>query len=224
MRCRSYLLGIALLFAALPLQAADSLATAPTTLDPARAYVLVRIGERVPGALNLLMLSPYDDLAQDLRGRGRAKDNPVPRGADERVLVGRDKPLEGGAHLTTYLVAVTPGLYVLSNTQTTCFCLGSYQFEAAAGRIIDLGTVYFGPENGTSPWAVLARLRSSPDIEDTPYTVADAIAVYPFKEGMSVPQSVVALPRESAAYLPAPRFGNHYGRLVNKALPLGGGQ
>jgi hypothetical protein len=127
-------------------------------------------------------------------------------------------------HVATYLVAVTPGRYVLSNSQTTCFCLGSYQFEAAAGRITDLGTVYIGPENGTSPWAVLARLRSSPDIEDTPYTVADAVAVYPFKEGMDVPQSLAALPGEAAAWLPAPRFGNHYGRLVNKALPLAGGQ
>lgn len=213
-----------LLSAAAPALASAALTAAPVSLAADQAYVLVRIGERVPGAWNSLMLSPYDDLNQDLRGRGRAKGNPLPKGADEGVLIGPGKPLAEAPHLRTYLVALTPGRYVLSNSATTCFCLGSYQFEAAAGQITDLGTVYIGAENGSSPWAVLARLRSAPDIEDIPYAVADALAVYPWKETMTIPAAIAALPRQPATYWAAPRLGNHYGRLLNQALPLGGGQ
>ncbi len=215
----------ALILVAGPLPAAQSLDKAPAALDPAQAYVLVRIGERGPNGLpGTLMLSPYDAEAQDIRGRGRSKGNPLPAKADAKVVIGPGKALTAADHVVSYLTALTPGRYVISNSPTTCFCLGSYQFEAEAGKITDLGLIYVGPENGTSPWAVLARLRSSPDIEDLGYTVADAMAVYPFKEGMSVPASIAALPRKAAAYGPAPRLGNHYGKLLNRALPLGGGQ
>lgn len=215
----------ALMAGAAPLPAAQMLEKPPATLDTAKAYVLVRIGERGPkGLLGTLMLSPYDPEAQDIRGRGRSKGNSLPPKADDKVVIGPGKALAGGDHVATYLVAMTPGRYVISNSPTTCFCLGSYQFEAEGGRITDLGLIYVGPENGTSPWAVLAQLRSSPDIEDTGYTVADAMAIYPWKEGMNVPALIAALPRQAATYSPAPRLGNHYGKLLNRALPLGGGQ
>lgn len=208
-----------------PLPAAQTLDKPPTSLEAGRAYALVRIGERGPkGLLGTLMLAPYDAEAQDLRGRGRAKTNPLPPKADDKVVIGPGKVLAVNDHVATYLVALTPGRYVLASSPTTCFCLGSYQFDAAAGAITDLGLIYMGPENGTSPWAVLSRLRSSPDIEDIGYTVPDAIAIYPYKEGMSVPTEIAALPRRPAAYSAAPRFGNHFGKLINRALPLGGGQ
>lgn len=212
----------AVLLVAGPAPAAKVLDKAPAALDPAQAYLLVRIGERAPGLLNSLMLSPYDDQAQDIRGKGRSRANALPDKADDTVVIGPGKAIAFADHVATYLVAVTPGRYVIANSPTTCFCLGSYQFEAAPGRITDLGIVYIGPENGTSPWGVLARLRSSVDIEDTGYTVADALAVYPWKEGMSVPAQIAALPREPAGYTAAPRMGNHYGKLLNRALPLGG--
>lgn len=206
-----------------PLPAAQVLEKPPSELSAGTAYVLVRMGERGPkGLLGTLMLSPYDPDAQDIRGRGRAKGNPLPAKADDKVVIGPGKTLAVADHVATYLVALTPGRYVISNSPTTCFCLGSYQFEAEAGTITDLGLIYVGPENGSSPWAVLAGLRSSPDIEDIGYTVADAIAIYPWKEGMSVPASIAALPRKPAAYSAAPRIGNHYGKLLNRALPLGG--
>ncbi|MBN8502173.1 MAG: hypothetical protein J0M19_13655 [Sphingomonadales bacterium] len=212
----------AMLMVLSPARATEVLTSVPTVLAADRAYILVRIGERVPGAWNQLMLSPYDEMAEDLRGRGRAKGNPLPSGADDRVLIGPGKPLGEESHVRTYLIAITPGRYVLSNSATTCFCLGSFQFEAAAGQITDMGTIYIGAENGSSPWAVLARLRSAPDIEDLPYAVADAMAVYPWKEGMTVPASLVTLPRQPATYRAAPRLGNHFGKLLNRALPLGG--
>jgi len=219
---RFALLALAALGLAPSARAAENLDKAPAVLDPAKAYVLVRLGERAPDTWNVLMLSPYDAAAQDLRGRGRAKGNPVSAGDDERVMAGSGRPLVDAPHVRTYLLMITPGRYVLSNSATTCFCLGSFQFTAEAGRITDLGTIYIGPENGTSPWGVLAKRRSSPDIEDIPYAVADAMAVYPFKEGMSMPPAIMHLPRVAAVFTPASRLGNHYGRLINQALPLGG--
>ena len=216
--------GLVLGLGAAPLPAEQAIDQPLSSLDAGRAYVLVRIGERGPkGLLGTLMLSPYDDEAQDVRGRGRARNNPLPPKADDKVVIGQGKALAAADHVATYLVALTPGRYALTNSPTTCFCLGTYQFDAAAGVITDLGLIYIGPENGRSPWAVLARLRSSPDIEDIGYTVPDGMAIYPFKEGMSVPTAIAALPRQAAAYSAAPRLGNHYGKLINRALPLGGG-
>lgn len=216
--------GLVLGLGAAPLPAEQAIDQPLSSLDAGRAYVLVRIGERGPkGLLGTLMLSPYDDEAQDVRGRGRARNNPLPPKADDKVVIGPGKALAAADHVATYLVALTPGRYALTNSPTTCFCLGTYQFDAAAGVITDLGLIYIGPENGSSPWAVLARLRSSPDIEDIGYTVPDGMAIYPFKEGMSVPTAIAALPRQAAAYSAAPRLGNHYGKLINRALPLGGG-
>lgn len=213
------LLAVAALLA-MPASAAEVLRTPPPTLAPTGGYVLVRLGERAPDVWNPLTLAAYDEAAQDIRGKGRAKANAVPQGADRTVTIGAKPFIAEEGHVRTYLVALTPGRYVVQSGPTTCYCLGSYSFEVVAGRITDLGTIYLGPENGTSPWAQLKPLHSTADIEERGYTVADAMAVLPFRDGMSVPAAVAALLRQPADYRPAPRFGNHDGQLLNKALPL----
>lgn len=201
-------------------EAATVQKVAPAALEPQTGYVLVRLGERAPELWNSLTLAAYDDVAQDVRGKGRAKANPVPKGQDAAVTIGPKPFLAEEGHVRTYLVALTPGRYVIQNGPTTCFCLGSYQFDVAPGRITDMGTIYLGPENGTSPWAQIRGLHSSPDIESRGYTVADAIAVLPAGSATTVPAALAAFPREPARYVPAVRFGNHQGQLLNRALPL----
>lgn len=201
-------------------EAATVQKVAPATLEPQTGYVLVRLGERSPDLWNTLTLAAYDDAAQDVRGKGRAKTNPVAKGQDAAVTIGPKSFLAEEGHVRTYLVAVTPGRYVIQNGPTTCFCLGSYQFDVAPGRITDMGTIYLGPENGTSPWAQIRALHSAPDIEARGYTVADAMAVLPAGAAAAVPPVLAALPRAPARYLPATRFGNHQGQLLNRALPL----
>jgi hypothetical protein len=201
--------------------AATPLKTVPTALNPASGYILVRVGERVPDVWNTLTIAPYDAALEDIRGKGRAKNNPVAKEADRGVLIGAKSFIAEGDHIRTYLVAVTPGHYVIQGGPTTCFCLGSYQFDVAAGRITDMGTIYLGPEDGTSPWAALKRLHSTPDIEERGYTVAEAMAVLPWRETMSLPMGVSELVREPARYTIAARFGNHDGQLLNRALPIG---
>ncbi len=200
--------------------AADQLKVAPASLDPARGYVLVRMGERAPGMWNFVSLAAYDEAAEDIAGKGRAKVRPVPKGADKAVVI-REKPFlaEAGSH-RTHLVAMTPGRYVIASSPTTCFCLGSYSVEVKAGTITDLGHIYLGAENGSSPWAALSKLHSAPDIEARGYTVADAMAIVPATGETAVSDDLASLPRVSAAFTPVRRFGNHSGQLINRALPL----
>jgi hypothetical protein len=80
-----------------------------------------------------------------------------------------------------------------------------------------------GAENGSSIWPRLAGIHSAPDIEKRAYTVADALLVEPVTAATPVPAAIAALPRRPASYLPAPRFGNHSGQMINAALPLEGG-
>lgn len=213
------LAALAMSLAPSPLTAAEALKAAPPALDPSRGYVLVRLGERTPNVWNFLTLAPYDDKAEDIVGKGRAKAHQLAVGADKLVTISAKPFIAEEAHVRTYLVAVTPGRYVLASSPTTCFCLGSYAVDVAAGRVTDLGSIYIGAENGSSPWAALSKLHSSPDIESRGYTVADAMAIAPAKSETKV-SLLGALPRIAAEYVSAPRFGNHSGLLINRALPL----
>ncbi len=201
--------------------AADQVKKIPASLDANRAYLLVRVGERSPDLWNTISVMRYDEKLEDIRGLGRAKTNPVAKGEDKSIFIGPKAHLLELDHVRTYLVAVTPGRYVLTGGPTTCNCLGSFQFDASAGQMTDLGTIYIGPENGSSPWKDLSGLRSSPDIEERGYTVADAMIIHPATSASSLPEGMQTLPRLIANYLPASRFGNHSGQLLNKSLPLG---
>lgn len=201
-------------------QAGSVLKTVPAALDPKQGYVLVRLGERAPDVWNILTLAAYDPVTEDLRGKGRAKANAVAKGADSMVAIGPKAHIDERDHVRTYLAALTPGRYVIQGGPTTCLCLGSYQFDVTPGRITDLGTIQIGPENGSSPWGRLKPLRSSTDIEERGYTVADAVAVEPAGDGATVPVALASMNRVPAAYLPAAHFGNHSGQLLNRALPM----
>jgi hypothetical protein len=203
------------------LHAADYQKKVPLSLDAKRGYLLVRMGERAPELWNVLSLLPYDEKLEDARGKGRAKANPVAKGDDRSILIGPKAHLVELDHVRTYLVAITPGRYVIAGGPTTCYCLGSFQFDAVAGTITDMGTIYIGPENGTSPWKELASIRSSPDIEARDYTVADALIISPATQASVLPDGLKDYARVLANYAPAQRLGNHAGQLINKALPMG---
>lgn len=215
---------LALLFglamAVAPAPAAEVLKLAPASLDSKQAYLLVRLGKRDEKVWNLVSFYRYDPEAEDLRGKGRSKGNPVPKGEDKAAVVDSKPFLAEEGNVRTYLVAVTPGRWVIASSPTTSFSLGSLQFDLKAGEITDLGTLYMGPENGSSIWPKLAGIRSAPDIEKRGYTVADAMLAEPAGASTPVPASISALPRRPAGYRPARRFGNHSGQMINAVLPL----
>lgn len=207
---------------ATPAVAAEMLKVAPTALDPKLAYILVRLGKRDEKVWNLVSFYRYDAQAEDLRGKGRAKANPVPKGEDKAAVVAAKPFLAEDGNIRTYLVAVTPGRWVVASSPTTTYSLGSYQFDAKPGEITDLGTLYMGAENGSSIWPRLAALHSAPDIEKRAYTVADALLIEPVSAVTAVPPALSALQRRPAAWMRAPRFGNHSGQMINAAIPLEG--
>ena len=208
--------------AAAPAPAAEVLKLAPAALDPKLAYLLVRLGKRDEKVWNLVSFHRYDAKAEDLRGKGRAKANPVAKGEDKAAVVAAKPFLAEDGNIRTYLVVVTPGRWVVASSPTTTYSLGSYRFDAKAGEITDLGTLYMGAENGSSIWPKLAGLRSAPDIEKRAYTVADALLIEPVSPATAVPAALSALPRQPAAWKRAPRFGNHSGQMINAAIPLEG--
>lgn len=209
--------------AAAPAPAAEVLKVAPARLDPKLAYILVRLGKRDDKVWNLVSFYRYDPEAQDLRGKGRAKSNPVPKGEDKAAVVAAKPFLVEDGNFRIYLVAVTPGRWVIASSPTTSYSLGSWQFDAKAGEITHIGTLYMGAENGSSIWPKLAGIHSAPDIEKRAYTVADALLVEPATDSTPVPTSLSAFPRRGAELLWAPRFGNHSGQMINAALPLASG-
>ena len=209
--------------ASAPLRAAEVLKIAPASLDPKTSYILVRLGKRDEKVWNLVSFYRYDPESEDLRGKGRAKGNAVPGGEDKAAVVGPKSFLAEDGNIRTYLVALTPGRWVIASSPTTSYSLGSYQFDSKAGEIVDVGTLYMGAENGSSIWPKLAEIHSAPDIEKRAYTVADALLVEPATAATPVPAALSALPRRPAEFLPAPRFGNHSGQMINAALPLQSG-
>ena len=196
---------------------AQSLKVAPASLNAGQGYVLVRLGKRTANLWNTLLIAPYDAALEDVSGKGRAKGKP--RG--KPVLIGPKSFLAENGNIRTYLVSIAPGRWVLNASPTTCYCLGSYQFEVEPGVITDLGTILIGPENGTSIWQKLAGLHSSPDIEKRGYIVPDAMLVEAVTPKAILPETISDLPRQAANYQHAARIGNHNGLLLNRALPIG---
>lgn len=209
--------------AAAPVRAAEVLKLPPASLDPKTSYILVRLGKRDEKVWNLVSFYRYDPEAEDLRGKGRAKANPVPKGEDKAAVVGPKSFLTEEGNIRTYLVAVTPGRWVIASSPTTTYSLGSLQFDTKAGEITDLGTLYMGAENGSSIWPKLAQIHSAPDIEKRAYTVADALLVEPATAATAAPAPLSALPRRPAVFERAPRFGNHSGQMINAVIPLESG-
>jgi hypothetical protein len=99
--------------------AAEQLKVAPASVDSAHAYLLVRLGKRTDDVWNIMSLMPYDPVAEDFRGKGRAKSNPVAKGQDSAALISAKPFLAEDANIRTYLVVVTPGRWVIASSPTT---------------------------------------------------------------------------------------------------------
>jgi hypothetical protein len=131
---------------------ATTLKTVPNTLNAAKAYLLVEY-KRVPNPFAGSPLAPkyvpqmaglafgrYDTASGDIRGLGKASDHPVSAKAGPTEFF-QNRPLVKSETGLLYLLEVEPDTYVVQGWANTSFSLGSYQFEAKPGAIIDLGVV-----------------------------------------------------------------------------------
>jgi hypothetical protein len=136
---------------------------------------------------------------------------------------GRNPPFtkeEGRTY--TYLIAVTPGTYTffgqMDLTATgvfgVCLCMGSLRFEAAAGRIVDLGTVTYPAleaigANGAHGFAFTGLGPPS-------------IAIVPAGEGASLPARLAGLPVVRAEFSAADKMPNYLHLYLDRHPALAG--
>lgn len=129
-----------------------ALKAVPTTLNPAKAYILVEY-KRVPNPFAGSPLAPkylpqfgglslarYDVELRDVRGLGKAASRPLP-GKTGPLEPFRNRPAVKSETAVLYLHEVEPDAYVVMGWSNTSFSLGSYLFEAKPGTVTDLGVV-----------------------------------------------------------------------------------
>jgi hypothetical protein len=124
------------------------------------------------------------------------------------------------------LIAVDPGTYriygqmIEGNNGSVfgfCLCMGSVQFDAAPGRITDLGQIRF-------PLAEGLRDKVKPSWNGlTPGKGGlTGMRVEPMQPADPVPASVANLPREAAAYRAAGKIDNFFGVQIDRLTALPG--
>ena len=124
------------------------------------------------------------------------------------------------------LIAVDPGNYRLYGQMIEgangaalgyCLCMGSVQFEAAPGKITDLGTFRY-------PLNEALREKVEPSWNGlTPGKGGlTAMRVEPMRPNDPVPASLAGMPREAAAYRAAGKIDNFFGVQIERLTALPG--
>ncbi|HEU5285653.1 MAG TPA: hypothetical protein VFU20_03960 [Sphingomicrobium sp.] len=124
------------------------------------------------------------------------------------------------------LIAVDPGTYRLYGQMIEgnngsmlgfCLCMGSVDFDAAPGRITDLGSFRY-------PLAEALRDKVKPSWNGlTPGKGGlTGMRVEPMRPADPVPASLASLPREAAAYRAAGKIDNFFGVQIDRLTALPG--
>lgn len=210
---------------------AETLHAVPAKLDPAKAYILVEYQLQpnpYPGSLRStlalvtgLVFARYDSALGDVRGLGKAKDNPVPKHsvAIEPFRGGRELAKAEGRRL--FLLAVEPDTWVIQGWGTTSFSLGSYLFTLAPGTVTDLGVV-----SGTPDWAEGDRAQNLNELIGNAFLgpfgkkppIAPMRASFRPRDAgdLPIPAGLPLDKVQPVAFIPDAKFGNYLGGLVNR--------
>lgn len=131
-----------------------------------------------------------------------------------------DKPSQ------TRLIAVDPGTYriygqmIMGNNGSAfgfCLCMGSVQFDAAAGRVTDLGSIHFPLAQ-----ALRDKVKASWNGLTPGKGGLTAMRVEPMQATDPVPAGVANLPRQAAAYRAAGKIDNFFGVQIDRLTTLPG--
>jgi hypothetical protein len=229
---------------------------APTvTLDPAKAYILLRTPGAIPvsfvriptaedqAAYEKLRAAAFEDAREDYAKKLARWETAKAAAAKTPGLKVPDKPVEpteenfqftpfaqlanfgmgpfnrfankGGS---VFLHAVTPGTYRLHGQNDPllggglCYCMGSVQFDAAAGTITDLGTL------GADPAGMPPPVKND---SSAPRTFAFALTLVPADAETPVDPRLTSLPRTLAGLRAAGKMANYWGIAISRlpAIP-----
>jgi hypothetical protein len=211
------------------------------TLQPDRAYILVRTLRRPGGALRgtvsfgpilfrvltdaelgqaeSLAKSDPDHWVDQVESNVVRPSSAMPylHGDDNEVILISLKPgayILGGASVTNWATATGPGLTVAS------LCMGTVKFEAKPGVITDMGTMLNAPDDEATDIPELQKAVTGKAIgtEGTPETVAIRQAA----PTGDLPAAIAALPHVAADYRAVPPFQNYMGAPLSRIAPLPG--
>lgn len=228
-------------------QGVSYMTEAPTALDPAKAYLLFDSSRAKSGMVNIshvFMRVPaqkeVDRFLEAKRAayqkelpklRRKARDDQVPSleeyqfswsGAENTFAVDMGESL---GKSDTFLIEVPPGTYVLygiavtTRNLATCNCLGTVKFEARAGVITHLGSLYADKVHKDSP---VPYLEDNLGEQMFQYGFILGQALVPADGSTAVPPSLSSLPRVLARYEPVGMFREPGAQSINRLAPIPG--
>lgn len=143
--------------------------------------------------------------------------------SDNFVTVWGGRVFDKGGPKTAHLIAVPPGTYRLygqifeAGGTGFCLCMGSVQFDAAAGTITDMGTMRY-------PKAEALKDKVDPSWNGlTPGKGGlTVMRVEPADAKTYIPPKLASLPRVAASYRAAGKIDNFFGVMVDRLTILPG--
>jgi hypothetical protein len=143
--------------------------------------------------------------------------------SDNFVTVWGGRVFDKGGPKTAHLIAVPPGTYRLygqifeAGGTGFCLCMGSVQFDAAAGAITDMGTMRY-------PKAEALKDKVDPSWNGlTPGKGGLTIMrVEPADAETYIPPKLASLPRVAANYRAAGKIDNFFGVTIDRLTALSG--
>jgi hypothetical protein len=220
---KRFLVFLSGLMVAYPALAGEALKSVPSELDPALAYVLVDIINDPPSTVVVpIVLARYDRDRQDIRGMGRAAANPINKGEDLRVASNPRRSLRPKGNGGLSLMALTPGTWTIEGVAGTANSLGSYSFDAPAGKIVDIGvlrvrtTDYAGKLVEPLGTGRLLKIMLMGQIMKTPVLNRKTTLEARKPDEQPLPIEFNELPLEAGVLIPGARFGNYLGGLVDR--------
>lgn len=224
-------------------------ATAPASLDPAKAYLLYRASTAKSGLFPLVQVLVRVPSAQELTDfrtareaayaealpalREKAKGGPVPaieqwsfdyKGPTNAFALPSSGFIEDG-EMRSYLVEVPPGNYVLygvtlgSGALVTCNCLGTVKFAAEPGAMTFLGALYADKVHKPSP---VPHLEDNLGEQMFQYGFVLGAGLVPADAQTPVPAPVSALPLRLAEFHAVAAFRQPGAGGINRLPPVPG--
>ncbi len=225
------------------------LVVAPAALRADAAYILLRTSTAKSGMMRIqhvMLRIPLPQELEDYRTARRAaydaalpeltrkaKDGKVPtidefgfdyKGKANSFVVDNGKFLEDST-MRTVLLEVPPGSYILYGITIggggliTCNCLGTVRFDARAGVITDIGSLYADKVHKPSP---IPHLEDNLGPSMFQYGLVLGAALVPPDAATPVPASLGALPREPARFEVVGAYYEPGAGGINRLAPIPG--
>lgn len=146
--------------------------------------------------------------------------------SDNFVTIWAGRVFDKEGPRTVHLIAVPPGTYRIygqileapnGSSSGTCMCMGSVQFDAAAGTITDMGTMRYPISEARSDKVEASWNGLTPGKGGL-----TSMRVEPADSSTYVPARLASLPRVQASYRAAGKVDNFFGVMIDRLTALPG--